>query len=158
MGTIPRCVKESIVDMTEYVFPNDTNQMGNLYGGRLMHWLDICAAIAASRHSNRVCVTASVDEINFINPIHAGEVVILRAAVNRVFHTSMEVGVKVLSQNLLTGTLTHTNTAFFTFVGVDENGRPVEVQQIIPETEEEKRRYNEALTRREIRLQHRQHR
>ncbi len=158
MNDFPRYVKNSIVEMTEYVFPNDTNQMGNLYGGRLMHWLDICAAISASRHSNRVCVTASVDEINFIHPIHVGEVVILRAEVNRVFHTSMEVGVKVFSQNLLTGSLAHTNTAYFTFVSIDENGHPVEVPQIIPESEEERRRYNQALKRREIRLQHRQKR
>lgn len=155
MDNFPRYVKDSAVETTEYVFPNDTNQMGNLYGGRLMHWLDICAAIAASRHSNRICVTASVDEINFIHPVRAGEVVIIRAAVNCSFHTSMEVGVKVLSQNLLTGALIHTNTAYFTFVAVDEKGRPVEVAHITPETEEEKRRYNEALKRREVRLQHR---
>ncbi len=158
MENIIRYVKNSAVEMTEYVFPNDTNQMGNLYGGRLMHWLDICAAISASRHSNRVCVTASVDEINFIHPIHAGEVVILRASVNRVFRTSMEVGVKVFSQNLLTGTMVHTNTAYLTFVGIDEKGRPAEVAQITPESEDEKRRYTLALARRETRLQHRKQR
>jgi acyl-CoA hydrolase len=158
MENISRYVKNSAVEMTEYVFPNDTNQMGNLYGGRLMHWLDICAAISASRHSNRICVTASVDEINFIHPIHAGEVVILRASVNRVFRTSMEVGVKVFSQNLLTGAMVHTNTAYLTFVGLDEKGRPTEVAPITPVSEDEKRRYTLALTRRETRLQHRKQR
>ena len=158
MKTFPRTIKDSAVEMTEFVFPNDTNQLGNLYGGRLMHWLDISAAIAASRHSNRVCVTASVDEINFIHPIHAGEVVILRASVNRVFRTSMEVGVTVFSQNFLTGSIVHTNTAYFTFVAIDEHGRPVEVVQITPESEDEKRRYDKALERREIRLQHRRQR
>jgi acyl-CoA hydrolase len=158
MAPIARYVKDSAVEMTEYVFPNDTNQMGNLYGGRLMHWLDICAAISASRHSNKVCVTASVDEINFIHPVRAGEVVILRASVNRVFRTSMEVGVKVFSQNLYSGAMIHTNTAYFTFVAIDEAGRPSEVAQITPESEDEKRRYILALTRRETRLQHRKHR
>ena len=96
-------VKESQVEMTEIVFPNDANVLGTLHGGKLMLWLDIAASIAASRHCNRVAVTASVDELNFLHPIKIGEVVILRASVNRVFRTSMEVGVKVMSENLLTG-------------------------------------------------------
>ncbi len=153
-----RFVKDSAVEMTEYVFPNDTNQMGNLYGGRLMQWLDICAAIAAARHSNRICVTASVDGINFIHPIRQGEVVILKASVNRVFTTSMEVGVKVFSENLLSGTIAHTNTAYFTFVATGKDGRPTTVPQIQPETDDEIRRFERALTRREIRLRHREKR
>ena len=102
--------------MTQLVLPNDTNQLGNLLGGQLMHWMDLVAAIAASRHSRRVCVTASVDELNFLHPIKLGEVVTLFASVNRVFKTSMEVGVKVLSENMMTGVIRHANTAYLTFV------------------------------------------
>jgi acyl-CoA hydrolase len=149
-------VKDSQVVMTELVLPNDTNQLGALLGGKLMHWLDIAAAIAASRHSGKVCVTASVDEINFLQPIRLGEVVTLRASVNRVFTTSMEVGVQVTSENLLTGEKKTANTAYFTFVALDGNGRPVPVYQIVPETKDEKRRYKEALERRKQRLLHRQ--
>src|SRR5512141_589014 len=97
--------------MTQLVLPNDTNRLGNLLGGQLMHWIDLAAAIAASRHTRRICVTASVDELNFLHPIKQGEVVILRASVNRVFRTSMEVGVKVLRENLLTGKVLHANSA-----------------------------------------------
>src|SRR3954468_15735576 len=92
----PRSVCNSQVEMTELVLPNDTNQLGNLLGGRLMHWMDICAAMAAGKHSSRVCVTASLDEINFLGPVKLGQVVHVRASVNRAFHTSMEVGVRVI--------------------------------------------------------------
>ncbi len=148
-------VADSQVEMTEIVLPNDTNQMGNLLGGRLMHLIDIAAAIAAARHTNRVCVTASIDELNFIHPINLGEVVILQASVNRVFRTSMEVGVKVTSEEILTGARTHANTAYLTFVAIDDQGQPVPVQGIEPVSGDEKRRYAEALKRRELRLQHR---
>jgi acyl-CoA hydrolase len=151
-----RTVRQSQVEMTEMVLPNDTNRLGNLLGGRLMQWIDIAAAIAASRHTNRVCVTASVDELHFLHPIREGEVVILQASVNRVFHTSMEVGVRVTRENFLTGERRHTNTAYLTFVSIDENGRPVAAPPIIPETDEEKRRYDDAARRRALRLQHRQ--
>ena len=100
--------------MTQLVLPNDTNQLGNLLGGQLMHWIDLVAAIAAARHSHNVCVTASVDDLNFLHPIKIGEVVTLLASVNRVFRTSMEIGVKVHSENLLTGKLKHANTAYLT--------------------------------------------
>ena len=113
-------VKASQVEMTELVIPNDTNRLGNLLGGRLMHWIDIAAAIAASRHTNRVCVTASVDELHFHHPVKQGEVVILQASVNRVFRTSLEVGVRVTKENPLTGERKHTNTAYLTFVAIDE--------------------------------------
>ncbi len=143
--------------MTQLVLPNDTNRLGNLLGGQLMHWIDLAAAIASSRHSKRVCVTASVDELNFLHPIRAGEVVILKASVNRVFRTSMEVGVKVFSENLLTGTVQHANSAYLTFVSIDDDGNPVSSSQVEPDGEEEIRRYEEALRRREERLQRRKH-
>ena len=148
-------VKNSQVEMTQLVLPNDTNQLGNLLGGQLMHWIDLAAAIAAARHSRRVCVTASVDELNFIHPIKQGEVVILRASVNRVFRTSMEVGVKVLSENLLTGKVQHANTAYLTFVSIDDSGQPVASPRLQPEGEQEQRRHEDALRRREERLKRR---
>lgn len=150
-----KTVKESMVTMTELVLPNDTNQLGNLLGGKLMHWIDICAAMAASKHSNRVCVTASVDKIDFIQPIRLGNVVNLVASVNKVFNTSMEVGVKVYRESHLEGTRVHANTAYLTFVSVDEFGKPVKTNEIIPEADEEKRRYEEAGIRRKNRLKSR---
>ncbi|MBM4167093.1 MAG: acyl-CoA thioesterase [Ignavibacteria bacterium] len=150
-----KTVKDSQTEMIELVLPNDTNQLGALLGGKLMHWIDIAAAIAAQRHCGKVCVTASVDEINFHHPIRLGEVVTLRASVNRVFTTSMEVGVQATSENLLTGEKKKSNTAYLTFVALDSNGKPTNVSPIIPETKDEKRRFREALIRRERRLQHR---
>lgn len=145
-------VKDSKVEMTQLVLPNDTNQLGNLHGGRLMEWIDIAAAVAAQRHSNRVCVTAAVDQLVFHEPIYLGEVVILHAIVNRTFKTSMEVGVEVFAENQLTGKRKLTNTAFLTFVAVDENDHPVKVDPIIPQTSDERKRFKEALIRRKIRL------
>jgi acyl-CoA hydrolase len=141
--------------MTELVLPNDTNQLGNLLGGRLMHWIDIAAALSAMRHSNRVCVTASVDGMSFHAAIKQGQVVTLKASVNRVFNTSMEVGVRVEMEDLRDGTRIHANTAYLTFVGVDEQGRPVKALPIAPETEEEHRRYAAADLRRAARLESR---
>ena len=148
-------VSESQVTMTELVLPNYTNQLGKLLGGQLMHWIDICAAICASQHNNRVCVTASVDRIDFIHSINLGDVVILTASINRVFNTSMEVGVKVYSKSFKAGERIHTNTAYLTFVSVDTNGKPVNAVEAVPETSEEKRRNEEALQRRERRLRER---
>jgi len=148
-------LKNHQASMTQLVLPNDTNQLGNLLGGQLMHWIDLVAAIASARHSKRVCVTASVDELNFIHPIKLGEVVTLLASVNRVFRTSMEVGVRVLSENMQTGVVLHANTAYLTFVALDNDGKPVEVPQIPVETEEERRRFEDALIRREQRLERR---
>jgi acyl-CoA hydrolase len=145
-------VVDSTVTMTELVLPNHTNQLGNLLGGQLMHWIDICAALAASKHSQHVCVTASVDHIDFHHPVRLGNVVTLIASVNRAFKTSMEVGVKVFGESYLEGRKIHSNTAYLTFVSVDENGRPVETFEIVPESEDEKRRFEEALQRRENRL------
>jgi len=153
--TTIRTVHESQVEMTEMVLPNDTNRLGNLLGGRLMHMIDIAAAIAASRHSNRVCVTASVDELNFLHSIKQGEVLTLQASVNRVFHTSLEVGVRVTKENVLTGEKKHANSAYLTFVAIDEQGKPVAVEPIKPVTKEQKRRYADAARRRHLRLKHR---
>ncbi len=152
----PKPVRYSQVEMVELVLPNDTNQLGNLLGGRLMHWIDIAAAMSATRHSNHVCVTAAVDEISFLQPIRLGELVTLKASVNRVFSTSMEVGVKVFSENTLTGARTHSNSAFLTFVSIDAERKPVKSVQVVPEEPEEVRRYEQALFRREQRLKHRE--
>lgn len=145
-------LKSHQANMTQLVLPNDTNQLSNLLGGQLMHWIDLVAAIAAARHSQRVCVTASVDDLNFLHPIKIGEVVTLQASVNRVFRTSMEVGVKVLSENLLSGKIKHANTAYLTFVALDSDGNPTQVRQVTCETEEEQRRFEDAQYRREQRL------
>lgn len=148
-------VSESQITMTELVLPHHTNQLGNLLGGQLMHWIDVCAALSAAKHSQRVCVTASVDRIDFLHPIKLGEAVILTASVNRAFNTSMEVGVKVFAQSFKEGRKTHTNTAFLTFVSVDDEGKPVKTFEANPETEDENRRYEEALERRQSRLTNR---
>ncbi len=150
-----RTVRESVVEMTQLVLPNDTNYLGNLLGGRLMEWMDIAAAIAAQRHSNRVCVTAAVDELVFHQPIRLGEVVTLRASVNRVFNSSMEVGVNVVAENQLTGDRRTANTAYLTFVAVDDHGHPAAIEPVIPQTAPEKRRFREALERRNRRLHQR---
>lgn len=146
---------ESYIIMTELVLPQHTNQLGNLLGGQLMHWIDICAALSAAKHSQRVCVTASVDRIDFHHPIKLGDAVTLEASVNRAFNTSMEIGVKVFAQSFKEDLKIHSNTAYLTFVSVDDKGNPVESRQIVPETEDEKRRYEEALDRRENRLRFR---
>jgi len=151
----PMHVRDSQVITTQLVLPNDTNQLGNLLGGTLMHWIDIAAAIAAQRHADRVCVTASVDEINFHHPIMLGDVVTLQASVNRAFRTSMEIGVVVTAQKRSGHDSRRANNAYLTFVAIDESGKPVSVPAIIPESPDEIRRFEEALVRRERRLAHR---
>jgi acyl-CoA hydrolase len=148
----------SQVELTELVLPNDTNQLGNLLGGRLMHWVDIAAALSAQRHSQRISVTASVDEMSFLLPVKLGQVVRLRASVNRAFRTSMEVGVHVDVEDFRTGDVHHVSTAFLTFVAIDEFGRAVKVPEIMPETENDKRRYADAEARRKHRLEKRDER
>jgi acyl-CoA hydrolase len=148
-------VRASQVTMTQLVLPNDTNQLGNLLGGTLMHWMDIAMAIAACRHSGLVCVTASVDELVFLQPVRVGDVVTLKASVNRVFHTSMEVGIKVFAENLRTGAVLHTNSGHMTFVGLNAEGRPAPAPQVVPESAEEIRRFEAALERRQLRLERR---
>jgi acyl-CoA hydrolase len=142
-------VKDSQVTMVELVLPNDTNILRNLLGGRLMHWMDIACAMAAARHCNNVAVTAAVDELSFHTPIKLGNIVILKASVNRVFNTSMEVGVRVEAEDVETGEIRHSNSAYFTFVNVDgKTGKKIPVPQVIPETPDEIRRFEKALDRR----------
>ncbi len=148
----PRAVRESQSEMTELVLPNDTNPLHGLLGGRLMHWMDIAAAMAAHRHSRHYVVTASVDHLDFVCTARVGNFVVLRSSINRAFHTSMEVGVKVWVENYLANTRTHVSSAYFTFVAVDKEGRPQPVPPVIPETPEEKHRYEDAGRRREHRL------
>jgi acyl-CoA hydrolase len=146
-------ISASRSEMAEVVLPATTNPLGKLLGGHVMHLVDIAAAMAASRHANSYVVTASVDYIDFRNPINVGEFVILKSQVNRVFHTSMEVGVKVFSENALTGERKHTTTAYVTFVALDATTRePRAVPPLILKTAEEKRRWREAGERRKARL------
>lgn len=144
--------RESLVSMTELVLPNDTNTLNNLMGGRLMHWMDIVSAIAGQKHSNSTVVTASVDNISFRSPIQLGNVVTLRAKVTRAFSSSIEIRIDVDAENIPEGKKVASNTAYFTFVAVDKEGRPVEVPEIEPETEEERALYDGALRRRQLRL------
>src|SRR6201998_3094309 len=145
----PRAVSESQSEMAEVVLPNDANPLGNLLGGRLMHLIDIAGALAAHRHSRSYVVTASMDHIDFLAPVHIGDLLILKSSVNRAFKTSMEIGVKCWVENYIAGTTRHVASAFLTFVAVDQKGHTHPVPQVIPETPEEKRRYEDAGRRRE---------
>jgi acyl-CoA hydrolase len=144
--------KESFVSMTELVLPNDTNTLNNLMGGKLMHWMDVVSAIAGQKHCNSIVVTASVDNISFRSPIQLGNVVTLRARVTRAFTSSVEIRIDVEAENIPEGKRFDSNSAYFTFVAVDKNGHPVEVPEVVPETDEEKELYNGALRRRQLRL------
>src|SRR5258706_13771144 len=147
-------VSASRSEMAEVVLPAQTNPLGKLLGGHVMHLVDIAAAMAAHRHSNSYVVTASVDYIDFRNSVSLGEIVMLESQVNRVFHTSMEVGVEVYSENVLTGERKHTTTAYVTFVAIDEHTRrPKTVAPLIVKTAGEKRRFEEAAERRRTRLE-----
>jgi acyl-CoA hydrolase len=154
-GLTGKPVSASRTEMVEVVLPQDANVFGNILGGRVMHLVDIAAAITAHRHCRSTAVTASVDHIDFRNPIRIGEVIILKASLNRAFHTSMEIGVKVFSEDLLTGEKKHTTSAYVTFVALDETRRPKPVPPVICETSEDRRRFREALVRRKYRLAHR---
>lgn len=138
--------------MTELVLPQDSNLLGNILGGRVMHLIDIAGAIAAHRHCHRQVVTASVDHLDFLNPVRVGDLIVLEAQVNRAFHTSVEVGVEVFSEDSAAGIRKHTTTAFLTFVAVDETGKPVRVPPVVAKTKAEKQRYKEAGDRRSLRL------
>lgn len=145
-------VSESVAIMTAMVMPNDTNPLGNLMGGNVMRMMDVIGAICAQKHSNRIVVTASVDNVSFVESIPLGNVVTLEARVTRAFNSSMEVMVKVFSENIPAGTKHNTNRAFLTFVAVDQSGRPIEVPIVEPETEQEQALYEGALQRRQLRL------
>ncbi|MDE3165678.1 MAG: acyl-CoA thioesterase [Acidobacteriota bacterium] len=147
-----RAVSESASEYSELALPNDANGLGNVLGGKVMHLVDLAAAITAMRHARTTAVTASVDSLHFLHPVHIGELIILRASVNRVFRTSMEVGVKVMTEKLLTGERRHTCSAYLTFVALDKEGRATSIPAAIAETAEEKRRYEQAGERREYRL------
>ncbi len=147
-----RTVRQSQSEYFEVCLPNDANLLGNMLGGHVMHLVDLCGAIAGMRHARCTVVTASIDQMTFLHPIHLGELVRLKSQVNRVFRTSMEVGVKVWVENLRTTELRHTSSAYLTFVGLDEAGNRVLLPQIVPETEEEKRRFEQAAERRAYRL------
>lgn len=144
--------KDSIVIMTELVLPNDTNTFGNLMGGRLMYWMDIAAGLAAQKHCNAPVVTASVDNLSFVNPIKLGNVVHIEARVTRAFNSSMEVLLNVWGEDLVKRNKYKSNTAYYTFVALDANGKPAPAPSIHPETEEEQALYNGALRRRQLRL------
>ena len=148
-------VSGSRSQMVEVVLPNDANPLGYMLGGRVMHLIDIAGAIAGHRHAGSYLVTASVDYLDFRNPIRIGDLIVLKSSVNRVFDTSMEVGVKVFSENILTRARLHTSSAYLTYVAVDANMQRHAIPPLILETDEDRRRWNEADERRKIRLAHR---
>ena len=152
MSKKKKLASESCVTMTELVLPNDTNTLNNLMGGRLMHWMDIVSAISAQKHSNRIVVTASVDNVSFKKPIRLGNVVTLKAQVTRAFSSSMEVAIEVWAEDIPSGERIESNRAFFTFVAVDQMGKPIDVPALVPETAEEQELYEGALRRRQLRL------
>jgi acyl-CoA hydrolase len=147
-----RTAKETLTVTTELVLPNDTNTLGNLMGGRLLHWMDLVAAISSHRHCKRVVVTASVNNVSFTQPIRLASMITLEAKVSRAFSSSMEVFIDVWVEDPVTGEKTKSNEAIYTFVAVDQNGSPLPVPELIPETEQEKIRYDGALRRRQLSL------
>lgn len=146
-------VSSSQVHMTEMVLPSHTNALGSVFGGVIMSWIDIAGAICAQRHSQKTVVTASIDDLHFVAPVYKGWIVNLKASVNFASRTSMEVGVRVDAENPISGETFHTATAYLTFVALDSHLKPTSVPKILPESADEKRRYEEAQKRREQRLQ-----
>jgi len=147
-----RFVRESVSEYSEFALPNDANTLGNVLGGKVMHLVDLAGALAAVRHARCAVVTASVDHMSFLHPVHIGQLIVLCSSVNRVFRTSMEVGVRVEVENLVTGEKRHTSSAYLTFVALDAKGQRIAIPPVIPETDEEIRRYTEAGERRDYRL------
>lgn len=145
----PVCASQS--ERSEIVFPADANALGNLFGGRLMQFIDLVGATAASRHARAFTITASMDHLDFVAPVHVGDLLILKSSVNRAFRTSMEIGVRAMVEDVRAQTLRHVSTAYLTYVAVDVAGNPTEVPQVIPETEHQIRRYEDAGRRRELR-------
>ena len=146
-----RTVAESQAERSEIIFPADANALGNLFGGRLMQFIDLVGAVAAFRHARAIVVSASMDHLDFVAPVHVGDLLILKASVNRAFRTSMEVGVKAMVENARDQTLRHVSSAYVTYVAVDREGRPVPVPGVVPETDNQKRRYEDAARRRQLR-------
>lgn len=149
--------RESEAVLTELMMPNHANLLGNVFGGHILALVDQVAAVAAIRHSRHPCVTVSMDKVDFREPIHVGELVTAHARVNFAGRTSMEVGVKVTTENVISGEVRHTNSCYVTYVAVDENGQPTEVPPIVPETADEKRRYERAAQRRASRVMDRRY-
>ena len=150
-----KTVKESSVTMAQVMTPQDVNRAGNVHGGVVMKLIDTAAGVVATRHSRANAVTASIDRLSFHHPIYVGDLVTLKASLNLVGRTSMEIGVRVESENLFTGEVRHTASAYLTYVTLDKEGKPMLLPSLIPETEDEVRRNREAQTRREFRLQER---
>ncbi len=150
-----RRISETHHETSQIMMPQHSNNLGHVFGGVILSMMDTTAAVSAIRHSRQTCVTASVDRVDFREPIHVGDLVIMKSTVNFVGKSSMEVGVRIETENLITGVRRHTNSCYLTFVAVDRNGRPVPVAQIIPETEDEKRRHEAAKGRRARRLEER---
>ncbi len=148
---LARPVSDSQSERSEIIFPADSNPLGNLFGGRLMQFIDLVGAMAASRHSRGFAVTVSMDHLDFVAPVKIGDVLILKASVNRAFQTSMEVGVKAMVEDVRARTLRHVSSAYLTFVAMDQMGQRMIVPQILPETEHQRRRYEDAGRRREMR-------
>ncbi len=152
MSTKIKNPKDSFTIMNELVLPNDTNTLNNLMGGRLLHWMDIAAAISAQKHCNRIVVTASVDNVSFKQPIKLGDVITIEAKVTRAFNTSVEVRLDVWAENIPSGARVKSNEAYYTFVAVDQSGRTIPVPELFPETNDEKELFAGALRRRQLRL------
>ncbi len=152
MDAKPARLSQSAI--SEVMMPHMANGLGNVHGGVLLGMIDRVAAVAAIRHAQRVCVTVSVDQVDFREPIHLGELVTMHAMVNYVHRTSLEVGVRVEAENLLTGVKRHTNSCYLTFVAIDDARRPVAVPKVLPETDEEQQRYRAAERRRALRIEH----
>jgi acyl-CoA hydrolase len=148
---ISRAVVESQAERSEIIFPADSNALGNLFGGRLMQFIDLVGAVAAVRHCREIVVTVSMDHLDFVAPVHVGDLLILKASVNRAFRTSMEVGVRVMVEDVRTGTLRHVSSAYLTYVAIDRAGNKLVVPCVVAETEHQKRRFEDAARRREMR-------
>lgn len=148
-------VSASSLEFTHLVLPPDTNALGTIFGGRIMEWVDIAGSIVSSRHCRKVVVTASMDALHFLAAVKLGDIVILKASVNFAHRTSMEIGVRIESENPLTGERRHTSSAYLTFVGLDDLGRPTEVPPVLPVTDDEKRRFEEGKARYEERKKRR---
>jgi acyl-CoA hydrolase len=146
-----RTVAESQAERSEIVFPADSNSQGNLFGGKLMQFIDLVGAVAAVRHSREIVATVSMDHLDFVAPVHVGDLLILKASVNRAFRTSMEVGVRVMVEDVREQKLRHVSSAYLTYVAIDREGNKIEVPAVVPETEHQKRRYEDAGRRREMR-------
>ena len=152
MSIIAKNPRNSFTIMNELVLPNDTNTLNNLMGGRLLHWMDIAAAISAQKHCNRIVVTASVDNVSFQHPIKLGDVITIEAVVTRAFHTSVEVRLDVWAENIPSGSRQKSNEAYYTFVALDQDGKTIPVPEMVPETEDEIELHAGALRRRQLRL------